>query len=939
MITAITGVTAMSGITAISNPLSDITRIGAALSTTTTVPSYNMGSTGYLSSTFDSSTIGTGDISVSCWVKTPTAYDSVEYIWVLGNDDLTDSLALRVSTSKLQIIGQVGGGGVSGVTQWNPLLPDQWTHVVVTRTGTSINIYINGTNYYYSSHANFGADLSGGETWLGYQGGARSFNGDIANIEVRNAVLTASEIYNNFRSNTAYTTGTAQDLGISLNGDATESVSPIPLGWSNKHSFYFDGALDHLEADSFASAYASDTSGSFSVWVKFIDATPTADEAILSYSDTTRSNEWLTLRLKATTGYLQAIIRDNTEIKWNLLTDAQAFSDNTWHHVVFVQNGTSPVLYIDGTSPAQTINLNPDETAWFSSLTSPNTFNIARLKYSTGPNIVNYANMFLDELNYYSNTALSSSQVAALYNASTPANPSPAPDYYLHEGLGADWSGNNIAALLQSGATASSDVPVLTIPDWVLEHSLEFVKASSQYGIVKSNSAFSFPSAFSIDAWILWDDEGTGHQIIQKQSTSAGKWEWIFVISYSGQLGLYIYTNSSSNYISITSVDTIPTGAWTHVMVTHDGGISNTGMTLYINGIAASVTRGSGGSYTGVNGTDQDLWIGRSNTDYADGKRARMGVWSAELDADAALFLAQNPAHDLNTDSGDYDYSSDIVAAHAIETGFGPYVIDYSGNGHHATAPSGAAPTWSTDVPNLFRDIFSVDFDGVNDRMDIVGSQSAGTYDFLHNSKTFTVMGWFKLDDYTVSNSIALVGTNYTSSRIGFNFWIDLRDNGGAGTDHALRCNIDDGTNSTSVYQEGVISDNDWHHYAVTGDGTTLKLYIDGSVQSSTASLPAATSSSAAYDLRVGDRAGIGGAPFPGLIDEVAIFSSALSVGQISAIYNNGVPDDLTSYSSFNWWRMGDNDGGTGTTITDQGSGGNNGTLTNGPTFSTDTPS
>jgi plastocyanin len=37
---------------------------------------------------------------------------------------------------------------------------------------------------------------------------------------------------------------------------------------------------------------------------------------------------------------------------------------------------------------------------------------------------------------------------------------------------------------------------------------------------------------------------------------------------------------------------------------------------------------------------------------------------------------------------------------------------------------------------------------------------------------------------------------------------------------------------------------------------------------------------------------------------------------------------------------MGDdsNDSGTGTTITDQGSGGNNGTLTNGPTFSMDTP-
>ena len=40
-----------------------------------------------------------------------------------------------------------------------------------------------------------------------------------------------------------------------------------------------------------------------------------------------------------------------------------------------------------------------------------------------------------------------------------------------------------------------------------------------------------------------------------------------------------------------------------------------------------------------------------------------------------------------------------------------------------------------------------------------------------------------------------------------------------------------------------------------------------------------------------------------------------------------------------NWWRMGDNDNGTGTTITDQGSGGNDGTLTNGPTFSSSVPS
>jgi hypothetical protein len=78
---------------------------------------------------------------------------------------------------------------------------------------------------------------------------------------------------------------------------------------------------------------------------------------------------------------------------------------------------------------------------------------------------------------------------------------------------------------------------------------------------------------------------------------------------------------------------------------------------------------------------------------------------------------------------------------------------------------------------------------------------------------------------------------------------------------------------------------------------------------------------------------------FGGLIDEFAIFGSSLSHSDIGDIYNSGTPTDLTDYSPTLWWRMGDNDGGTGTTITDQGSGGTNGTLVNGPTFSTTVPS
>jgi len=78
---------------------------------------------------------------------------------------------------------------------------------------------------------------------------------------------------------------------------------------------------------------------------------------------------------------------------------------------------------------------------------------------------------------------------------------------------------------------------------------------------------------------------------------------------------------------------------------------------------------------------------------------------------------------------------------------------------------------------------------------------------------------------------------------------------------------------------------------------------------------------------------------YKGLIDEFAIFNSELTASEVAAIYNSGAADDLASYSPTSWWRMGDNNSGTGTTVSNQGSGGNDATLTNGPTFSTTVPS
>jgi hypothetical protein len=133
------------------------------------------------------------------------------------------------------------------------------------------------------------------------------------------------------------------------------------------------------------------------------------------------------------------------------------------------------------------------------------------------------------------------------------------------------------------------------------------------------------------------------------------------------------------------------------------------------------------------------------------------------------------------------------------------------------------------------------------------------------------------------------------------------------------------------ILQGGSISTSSWHHVAITRSGTNCTLYLNGN------SIVTGTSSqvftSTAFKISFTSF------PFNGLIDEVALWDSALSASNVTSIYNSGVPNDISALSPVNWWRMGDNDGGTGTTITDQGSGSNDATLTNGPTFSTTVPS
>jgi len=242
----------------------------------------------------------------------------------------------------------------------------------------------------------------------------------------------------------------------------------------------------------------------------------------------------------------------------------------------------------------------------------------------------------------------------------------------------------------------------------------------------------------------------------------------------------------------------------------------------------------------------------------------------------------------------------------------------------------------SDNAPASLSNAYSVAFDGANDYVAINSSGDVGTISI-----------WFKPTTTTSKSSSArtLLGVTGISPYAGYatiyigNTW------GGSSNDTYGYFDGDWGyyhsSSSTSL------SNTAWHHLVVHWSGTDYELYLNGGSNSKNAeqNYAAATKAKRPYsNLKIAKVNAGSQQEHAGLIDEVAIWHTPLSSSELSGLYSGGSPTDLSAIGNSGagpngYWRMGDNDNGTGTTITDQGSGGNDGTLTNGPTFSSEVPS
>jgi hypothetical protein len=215
----------------------------------------------------------------------------------------------------------------------------------------------------------------------------------------------------------------------------------------------------------------------------------------------------------------------------------------------------------------------------------------------------------------------------------------------------------------------------------------------------------------------------------------------------------------------------------------------------------------------------------------------------------------------------------DIIAQWHFDEGTGTAFYDSTPNNLDGTI---YGATWVTGMYDK-----ALSFDGINDHARV-----------LHNSKlvmgtgAFTVSAWVKID----------------SSETSYQYFISKGDTGGIGNpsnDYHLGLEGNNGKamfsisdaskNSYSVYGNADLRDDTWHFVAGTRNGNTVKVYVDGSLKNTL------TNSNIA-NCNVG-----GNGPFAfsyavdhdpnydlhGLLDEVTLYSTALTDTQITDKYVN----------------------------------------------------
>ena len=622
-------------------------------------------------------------------------------------------------------------------------------------------------------------------------------------------------------------------------------LSTIPT-FKNTYSMDFDGVDDYLDLGT-ESTVASGNQFTLSFWIK---GNSQSGARYLFSADYYNLHTFWTIQ--------------NTELYWrNINNNYKLLSSNLldgdWHHILIVYNpdGADETIrcFTDGTNQV-------DVVTDFRYRSVGGLYD-GPLRYigNRGGGTFPGFNGNIDEFAVWNDDQ--SANVSTIYNGGAPNDLTDlSPDYWLRNGDNGSWKSPQFLLPNNSNKNKLSN------------YSFEF-DGIDDYVDCGDSDTFSFgngttDSPFSISAWIKMDD-ASAFRIASKYTNTDR--EYIFTTDSSDRLSFALYDLSSGGRIqrkyntALTSFQ----GQWINVVGTYDGNSLSSGILLYLNGIRVDDIDGNLGSYTAMENTTQPFEIGRNNlTSFANGKIDELSVFDKVLTPTEITSIASAPT-DL--------------------TDLSP--IAWYRMGEEANFTS----NWLVDnsaLDNYSKRSFA--FDGVDDYIEL------GSISHLQNATEYSVSSWFK----SPLNNLNQVIWGWFDGADGYLQLLLISD--GSFVVYNYRTSTAYGLSAT-----GLVSADTWYNALVVFDGggatnaDRLKLYINGNpiTLTYTGTIPTQTGTMLINTMWLGASNSPNFWGLEGNIDEVSIFDSAISIGDVWD--GSGEPIDVSAVSGLaNYYKMGE---------------------------------
>jgi fibronectin type 3 domain-containing protein len=837
----------------------------------------------------------TTGMTAEAWVNPTTlgaAYRTLVFKEGAGGEVWT--LYGNQSGSPQAPLGEVHVGGYHDAVGTGTLPTGAWTHVAMTFDGSNVRLYINGTLVSTTAAAgsltvaNGALRIGGNNIWGEY------FSGLIDEVRVYNRALSAAEIQQDMT--TAITPTDSQPPSAPGSLSASGSVSSASLSWSassdnvgvvrydvyrSTSSGFTPSAANRIAQPS-GTSY-SDTglaAGTYYYKVQAEDAagnlSAASNEASAVVGDTTPPSAPGTLNASGAIG--------KATLSWGAATD------NVGVVRYDVYRSTS-----SGFTPSAANRIAQPSGTGYVDTTGPGTYYYKVQAEDAAGNLGPASNeasavVLADTTPPSAPANLAASVAGGTVNLSWSASSDDVGvvRYDVYRGTSSGFTPTSANRIAQPTGTSYSDAG-LTVGTYYYKVQAEDAagnlsqSSNEAPATVADTVAPSAPtglaaSPIGADVTLTWnastDNVGVTTYDVYRSTSSGFTPSAANRIAQTGSTtytdlallaGTYYYkvaaedaagnVSAASNQATATIPDTTPPTAPANLTATGGAGqaaLSWSGSTDNIGVVKYDLYRSTTSGFTPSAGNRIAQPTGTSYTD--SGLAAGTYYYKVQAeDAAGNLSAASNQATATVTQAA----PTGLVAAYGFDEGSGTTTADRSGNNNTGTLSNA---TWSTS--GKFGNALS--FNGTNAWVTVNSSSS------VNFTSAMTVEAW--VNPSALGNPYRTVVFREQPGNEVYVLYANETSNPKAPVAEVYVGGYKDAIGTTTLATGA------WTHLAETFDGSSVRLYVNGTLVSTTAAAGALASSTS--PLRIGGN-NIWGEYFSGLIDEVRVYNRALSAAEI----------------------------------------------------------